>query len=52
MALLNRANIHTLNGSEGLIRYRRKDGTTLPLNTRVFLLYSLDNHRLYLSTIE
>ncbi len=52
MALLQRANIHTLNGSEGLIRYRRKDGTTLPLNTRVFLLYSLDNHRLYLSTIE
>ena len=49
--LLDQANTHALGGSEGAIRYLRPDGQAVELNLRVFLLYTLDNHRLYLSTI-
>ena len=49
--LLLRANTHALGGSEGQVDYRRPDGQTVSLDMRVFLLYTLNNHRLYLSTI-
>lgn len=48
--LLDKANTHALGGSEGIIHYIRKDGSAVALNMRVFLLYTLDNHRLYLVT--
>ncbi|MBR0368236.1 MAG: hypothetical protein IJH86_07595 [Clostridia bacterium] len=48
--LLDKANMHALGGSEGIIHYIRKDGSAIALNMRVFLLYTLDNHRLYLVT--
>lgn len=46
--LLARANSHPLGGSEGVIRL---DESGNELKVRVFLLYSLDNHRLYLATM-
>jgi len=49
--LLDRANTHTLDGSEGQIHYIQGDGKVICLNMRVFMLYTLDNHRLYLSMI-
>jgi len=49
--LLDQANAHALGGSEGVVRYTLPDGSKAELNMRVFLLYTLDNHRLYLSTI-
>ena len=45
--LLDAANTHPLGGSEGEIRFA--NGRIFPM--RVFLLYTLDNHRLYLSTM-
>ena len=49
--LLDQANTHALGGSEGTIQYRHPDGSATALKLRVFLLYTLDNHRLFLSTI-
>ncbi len=49
--LLEQANTHALGGSAGVIRYRQPDGGVIPLDMRVFLLYTLGSHRLYLSTI-
>ena len=49
--LLRQANTHPLGGSEGMVRYLQSDGNALELNLRVFLLYTLDNHRLYLATV-
>ena len=49
--LLRQANTHALGGSEGMIRYLQSDGRALDRNRRVFLLYTLDNHRLYLATV-
>lgn len=49
--LMHRANTHTLSGSEGTVNYQREDGASVALNMRVFLLYTLDDHRLYLSMI-
>ena len=49
--LLNQANTHAMGGSEGTVRYVRSDGGAIALNMRVFLLYTLDRHRLYLTTI-
>ena len=46
--LLERANTHPLGGSEGAIRFSGSENET---SMRVFLLYTLDNHRLYLSTM-
>ena len=43
-ALLEQANSHPLGGSEGTIRFGDNE-----LSMRMFLLYSLDNHKLYLS---
>lgn len=50
-ALLSRASTHTLDGSEGIVPFRRPDGARVALNMRLFLLYTFENHRLYLSTI-
>ena len=50
--LMDQANTHALGGSEGVVRYIRADGDAMALNMRVFLLYTLDNHRLYLTTIS
>ena len=47
--LLKQADTHQTGGSEGTIDFRRSDGTVVTLNMRVFLLYTLDKHRLYLS---
>ena len=49
--LLSQANSHALGGSEGTVRFQKPDGSVVPLNMRVFLLYSLDSHHLYLSTM-
>lgn len=49
--LLEKANAHPLGGSEGPIRFCKSDGSVAELNMRVFLLYSFDNHRIYLSTM-
>ena len=49
--LLSRANTHQTGGSEGSVDFRRSDGDVITLNMRVFLLYTLDKHRLYLSMI-
>ena len=49
--LLSRASAHTLGGSEGVVHYQRSDGSRVTLNMRVFMLYTLDNHRLYLSMV-
>ena len=49
--LLSRANAHVLGGSEGVVHYQKADGSRIPLNMRVFMLYTLDNHRLYLSMV-
>jgi len=49
--LLEQANTHALGGSAGVIRYRQPDGSALPMDMRVFLLYTLGSHRLYLATI-
>lgn len=50
-ALLRHASTHALNGSEGRVRFKRPDGEVVELNMRVFLLYTFENHSLYLSTI-
>ena len=50
--LMDQANTHALGGIEGVVRYIRADGDAIALNMRVFLLYTLDNHRLYLTTIS
>ena len=49
--LLRQANTHPLGGSEGAVSYLQPDGNALALSMRVFLLYTLDNHRLYLATV-
>jgi PAS domain-containing protein len=49
--LLRMADSHPLGGSEGTIRFRKQSGETIELNMRVFLLYSLEDHRIYLSTM-
>ncbi|MBQ9039758.1 MAG: EAL domain-containing protein [Clostridia bacterium] len=49
--LLRQANTHPLGGSEGMVRYLQSNDNVLDLNLRVFLLYTLDNHRLYLATV-
>lgn len=50
--LLEQANTHSLGGSEGKILFKRADGREVELEMRVFLLYSYDDHRLYLSTMS
>ena len=50
-AMLKHASTHALNGSEGCVRFTRPDGAVAALNMRVFLLYTFENHSLYLSTI-
>ena len=49
--LLRMADSHPLGGSEGTIRFRKQSGETIDLKMRVFLLYSLEDHRIYLSTM-
>ena len=49
--LLTQANTHSLNGGEGIVRFRHPDGRIAELNMRVFLLYALEDHRIYLSTM-
>lgn len=51
IALLRHADTHPLGGSEGTIRLKNPDGSVVERNMRVFLLYSLDDHKLYLSTM-
>ena len=51
MSLFEQANAHALGGSEGNIHFSRDDGSAVELNMRVFLLYSYEDHRLYLSTM-
>ena len=49
--LMTKANDHALKGCEGDIRFRKK-GSYVTLPMRLFLIYSCDNHRLYLSTMN
>ena len=49
--ILAKANTHPLEGSEGAISFRRSDGTLVEMKMRIFLLYSFDSHRLYLSSM-
>jgi len=51
LSMLNHAKSHTFDGGTGMIRFNRSDGEAVELNMRLFLLYSFDNHRLYLSII-
>ena len=52
MELLSQADSHALGGSEGSILFCRRGGEEMELNMRVFLLYSCDNHRIYLSAMS
>ena len=49
--ILAKANTHPLEGSEGIIYFRRSDGQIVEMKMRIFLLYSFDTHRLYLSSM-
>ena len=49
--LMRQADTHALGGSEGTLRFRRADGETIEPNMRIFLLYSFDQHRIYLSAM-
>ena len=48
-SLLNHANAHQMGGSEGVIRFKSPGGGTVEMKLRVFLLYTYEKHRLYLS---
>ena len=47
--LLEKANGHSAEGGEGVVRFRKADGSVAEMNMRVYLLYTFDRHRLYLS---
>ena len=47
--LLERANARSDEGGEGTVRFRKPDGSAVEMNMRVYLLYTFDRHRLYLS---
>ncbi|MBR6889819.1 MAG: EAL domain-containing protein [Clostridia bacterium] len=47
--LLEKANGHSAEGGEGVVRFRKADGGLVEMNMRVYLLYTFDRHRLYLS---
>lgn len=47
--LLERANARSAEGGEGTVRFRGPDGGAAEMNLRVYLLYTFDKHRLYLS---
>lgn len=49
--LLEEAKNHLVGGSQGKIRFVLPDGNAVSVEMRVFLLYTLEGHRLYLSTI-
>lgn len=49
--MLDQANSHPLGGSEGEFDFRKSDGKVIRLKMRVFLLYTFEDHRLYLSTM-
>lgn len=48
---LDGANTHPLEGSEGAVEFTKSDGRRVLLKVRIFLLYSCDDHKLYLSTM-
>ena len=50
-ALLRAADAHPLGGSEGTVRFGAADAPGAELDTRVFLLYTFDKHKIYLSTV-
>ena len=51
-SLLKQADTHTLGGSEGAILFRKDSGEEIELKMRVFLLYTYEDHRIYLSTMS
>lgn len=48
-ALLEEAKTHLVGGSKGDIRFAQPDGANAPLEMRVFLIYTLEGHQLFLS---
>lgn len=51
-SLLEEADTHTLGGSEGVILFQKDSGEEIELKMRVFLLYTYEDHRIYLSTMS
>ena len=51
-SVLHRANTHPFDGAESVIDFTRADGSTVNLAVRVFMLYSCEDHKLYLSTLH
>lgn len=49
--LLREASSHPVGGGEGTIAFVRPDGSRMALEMRVFLLYALEGHRLYMSVM-
>lgn len=49
--LLEEANHHLVGGSQGTVRFDQPDGSAVSVEMRVFLLYTLEGHRLFLSMI-
>ena len=43
---------HPFEGSGGVVDFKRMDGTTIVIDVRTFLLYSGDDYKMYLSTMQ
>lgn len=50
--VIRAADQHPLDGAKGWMEIRREDGGPVMAEVRVFLLYSCENHRLYLTTLS
>ncbi|MBQ9168200.1 MAG: EAL domain-containing protein [Oscillospiraceae bacterium] len=46
------AESHPLEGSAGEVDFEKPDGTTVHMKARVFLLYSCDDHSIYMTTFQ
>ena len=51
-SIFHGADTHPLEGAGGRVDLRREDGTVVPVEVRIFLLYSCERHKLYLATMQ
>ena len=51
-AIFHGADTHPLEGASGRVELCREDGSTVPVELRIFLLYSCERHKLYLATLQ
>ena len=51
-AIVHGADTHPLEGSSGCLFLHREDGESIPVEARIFLLYSGTEYKLYLSTLQ